>query len=29
MSRLWPALVIEAPSLHDPPQAEELVAAAA
>lgn len=28
MSRVWPALVIEAPALDDPPDAEELVAAA-
>jgi ribosomal protein L11 methyltransferase len=28
MSRLWPALVVEAPSLEDPPQAEDLIAAA-
>jgi ribosomal protein L11 methyltransferase len=28
MSRSWPALVIEAPSLDDPPEAEEMVAAA-
>lgn len=28
MTRIWPALLIEAPSLEDPPNAEELVAAA-
>ena len=27
-ARSWPALVVEAPSLNDPPEAEELVAAA-
>ena len=27
MGRLWPALVVEAPALDDPPDAEELVSA--